>query len=595
MPPVGLGTSRFCRVKEGQGDNAPDFIASSPLEFLFVDILSGCDQWAAALARTGTGPPPAPAPVADGADAQQGVQAAPGDQQDPQDPQVLTRGPIHEAFAAPVVHDPASGPVIAKQPPGPIQEMPPDQKPSGQNVQWIPGYWSWDVTRNDYLWVSGIWRDPPPNSQWVPGYWHQVDGGSQWVSGTWIPVSNGSQQAQAPGQGEPSYLPKPPPASLEQGPTTPQPGPNMAWTPGYWSWQGNDYAWRPGFWGAVQPNWIWMPAHYVWTPSGYLFVAGYWDLPVANRGLMFAPVYYPQPIYTQPSFVFTPSISIVGSAVTANLFVSAGTNQYLFGDFYAQNFVSVGISPWFSFSFSTGPPVFYDPLFSYYAVINVRQNPHWITEVRRQYVLRRDNVAMRPPHTLIEQTRLIERTGRAEHNIAMPLNRLAAERGLKLEHVSEAERQLVRQKVAMLHQMRDQRARQEREGARTRAAGGAAAARPRPMNLPHSPVAAHPRRTRIRPGPRLLNAPKHNTGPRQRRSAAAHPGGARSGMANRSDTARQPGHAAGAEGRPGLFSRSAPRAGQTARRPAPRETPRSANAPRGQTRPGEEEERRRPE
>ena len=57
--------------------------------------------------------------------------------------------------------------------------------------------------------------------------------------------------------------------------------------------KGPNYAWRPGFWGAVQPNWIWMPAHYVWTPSGYLFVGGYWDLPVANRGLMFAPVYYP--------------------------------------------------------------------------------------------------------------------------------------------------------------------------------------------------------------------------------------------------------------------------------------------------------------
>ncbi len=70
--------------------------------------------------------------------------------------------------------------------------------------------------------------------------------------------------------------------------------------PAYWSWQGTDYAWRPGYWAAVQPNWIWMPAHYVWTPSGYLFVAGYWDLPVANRGLMFAPVYYPQPVYAQP-------------------------------------------------------------------------------------------------------------------------------------------------------------------------------------------------------------------------------------------------------------------------------------------------------
>ena len=67
-------------------------------------------------------------------------------------------------------------------------------------------------------------------------------------------------------------------------------------------------------------------------------------------------VYYPQPVYAQPGFVFTPSIGIVGPAVTANLFVQASTNQYLFGNFYAQNFVSVGITPWFSFSFATGRP-----------------------------------------------------------------------------------------------------------------------------------------------------------------------------------------------------------------------------------------------
>ena len=107
----------------------------------------------------------------------------------------MTRGPIHEAFASPVVHDPDAGPVVPKQPPDPIQEMPPDQKPAGQNIQWIPGYWSWDVSRNDFLWVSGIWRDPPPNSQWVPGYWHQVEGGNQWVPGTWMPISAGQAGA----------------------------------------------------------------------------------------------------------------------------------------------------------------------------------------------------------------------------------------------------------------------------------------------------------------------------------------------------------------------------------------------------------------
>ena len=377
-----------------------------------------------------------------------------------------------------MVHDPASGPVIPKQPPDPIQEMPPDQKPAGQNVQWIPGYWSWDVSRNDYLWVSGIWRDPPPNSQWVPGYWHQVEGGNQWVSGTWIPVSSGPAQgqAQASGQGQPSYLPQAPPQSLETGPTTPQPNPNVAWTPGYWSWQGSSYAWRPGFWGAVQPNWIWMPAHYVWTPSGYLFVAGYWDLPVANRGLMFAPVYYPQPVYAQPNFVFTPSISIVGPAVTANLFVSAGTNQYLFGDFYAQNFVSVGITPWFSFSFGDGPAGLFRP-----AVLVLRSG-------QRPAKPGLDRPGSTRLHPAARQCRdaaadhLLRgnaadrtgRTGRARDGHA------ARPGGGRTRHAARAmsakpSGSTCGQKVAQLHQLGQQRAEQEREGARARAAGGAAA------------------------------------------------------------------------------------------------------------------------
>src|SRR5207245_1393147 len=57
---------------------------------------------------------------------------------------VLTRGVVHEAFAQPVVFNPVPGPVIVKKPPEPVEELPPDQKPEGDNVAWIPGYWTWD-------------------------------------------------------------------------------------------------------------------------------------------------------------------------------------------------------------------------------------------------------------------------------------------------------------------------------------------------------------------------------------------------------------------------------------------------------------------
>src|SRR5580704_1273864 len=125
---------------------------------------------------------------------------------------VQTRGPVHEAYAAPTSLQPVPGPIIPKQPPDPIEEMPPDEKPAGDNVEWLPGYWAWDDDRNDYLWVSGIWRVPPPNRQWVPGSWHQVEGGWQWANGFWMTLQ----------QGEVQYLPPPPPPPPTALP--PQPG-----------------------------------------------------------------------------------------------------------------------------------------------------------------------------------------------------------------------------------------------------------------------------------------------------------------------------------------------------------------------------------
>ena len=109
-------------------------------------------------------------------------------------------GPVHEAFAGTVSFNPEPGIVTLKAPPEAIEELPPEQRPEGANVAWIPGYWAWDDERNDFLWVSGIWRDLPPGRQWVPGYWGQAAQGSQWTSGYWA-------DAQA---SEIEYLPEPP-------------------------------------------------------------------------------------------------------------------------------------------------------------------------------------------------------------------------------------------------------------------------------------------------------------------------------------------------------------------------------------------------
>src|SRR5262245_66206900 len=63
--------------------------------------------------------------------------------------EVLTRGPIHEAYASAVDTQPQPGLLAPKQPPDPIEEMPPDQKPEHDNVQWMAVCRSWDDGRTD--------------------------------------------------------------------------------------------------------------------------------------------------------------------------------------------------------------------------------------------------------------------------------------------------------------------------------------------------------------------------------------------------------------------------------------------------------------
>ena len=89
----------------------------------------------------------------------------------PDDLSVLTRGPLHEAFASAHQADPQSSELIFKAPPKLIDEVAPEYKPEGNNVQWISGYWAWDDSQSDFIWISGIWRDVPPTRRWVPGYW----------------------------------------------------------------------------------------------------------------------------------------------------------------------------------------------------------------------------------------------------------------------------------------------------------------------------------------------------------------------------------------------------------------------------------------
>ncbi|HEY1380685.1 MAG TPA: YXWGXW repeat-containing protein, partial [Gemmataceae bacterium] len=317
--------------------------------------------------------------------------------QDPPPPdgtEVLTRGPVHEAYANAVTTQPAPGLLAPKQPPDPIEELPPDEKPAGDNVQWIPGYWAWDDDKQDFLWVSGFWRVPPPDRTWVPGAWRDVGNGQwQWTGGFWNSAVT---------QADLQYLP-PPPAPIEAAPP-PQPGPDYVYAPGNWVYHETRYVWRPGFWYAYRPGWVYVPAHYVWTPYGCIFVDGYWDYPLRQRGVLFTPVYFSAVVYRRPGFVYTPRYVVYDDALYGALFVRPGGGYY-FGDYFEARYTALGYRSWFSISIGFGArdpyPYRYDPLFAYYRHAN---GPSWALQVNNLYVERARYPDRRPPRTLVQQT-----------------------------------------------------------------------------------------------------------------------------------------------------------------------------------------------
>jgi hypothetical protein len=272
---------------------------------------------------------------------------------------VQARGPIHEAFAQPSDAVVWPGPVIRKKPPDPVPEEPPDVKPPGDIVEWIPGYWAYDDDSQQFLWVSGCWRAPPQGTRWVPGYWNEVEGGWRWVHGFW---AKGDRQRLP-------YLPKAPPDSLDNGPTTPAPDDSSLYVPGCWVWREPRYLWRPGFWQAVRPGYVWTPAYYCETPAGYVFVDGCWDYALASRGLLFAPVAFNRPLWQNSDWYYQPDYCVDLAALTSTLFVRPAWGHYCYGDYFGDGYRRAGYYPW-----ATYGARHHDALLGYYRWAN-RGNP----------------------------------------------------------------------------------------------------------------------------------------------------------------------------------------------------------------------------
>jgi len=397
--------------------------------------------------------------------------------------EVLTRGPVHEAFAQPVVYDVGAGFTISRAPPAPLDEVVPNEKPEGNHVVWIPGYWSWDGDRNDFIWVSGCWRAVPPNTSWVPGYWAQARGGYQWIAGFWT-----AADAQ-----EIEYLPAPP-ATLEEGPQGAG-SPDSLWIPGCWVRHEGRYAWRPGFWERARPDWLWEPAHYVSTPRGWVYVEGYWDYPLERRGVAFLPIYCSPRLYGRGDFRYSPEIVLDMGVLSLGLFTSPQRSQYYFGDYYGPEYSREGFHPWYE---ARDHRDWYDPIFVHQQWQH-RDDRGWVDNQRTAYEHRRDNQSLRPARTyeaMRAQVARLPETERRQAQVARPMKEVVSERTtpFKFDTLDAKARETAAGRAKDVHAYKDTRAQWEAPAAVSRTSPEPkAVVTPREVVAPREPVRTPPR------------------------------------------------------------------------------------------------------
>jgi hypothetical protein len=393
--------------------------------------------------------------------------------------EVLTRGPVHEAFAGVISFNPEPGIVVPKAPPAPIEEVPPDVKPEGENVAWVPGYWAWDDERNDFIWVSGVWRALPPGRQWVPGYWVKTGDGYQWISGYWSDARTT----------EVAYLPPPPP-TIEAGPNIAAPSPDYIWVPGCWVWYEGRYAWRPGYWLAARPDWDWCPPYYIWTPRGYVFVEGYWDYCLERRGVLFAPVYFGPGVFVRTGYFYSPTIVISLSFFPDHLFFRPRYHHCYFGDYYAVRYYRSGYYASFTFQ---SRRYGYDPIYSRRRWEH-RHDRDWERQVINNYRYRRDHPDARPPRTWAAQKNMIAAGKTKDRSLAVaaPISELSQrpDSPVQFQPVAKQEKQQMIQREQEVRKVREERRTLESAPAIPAPAAkpGKRQIQPSTANLPQSPI-----------------------------------------------------------------------------------------------------------
>jgi hypothetical protein len=204
----------------------------------------------------------------------------------------------------------------------------------------------------------------------------------------------------------------------------------------------------------------------VWAPRGYVFVDGYWDYSIARRGVLFAPVYFRSPVYTQRSYSYSPRTAISLSVLASHLFVRPSYQHYYFGDYYGTNYSTAGYYPSYSFHSSRSG---YDPVYAEQRWRN-RHDDQWEQRRQAEFQRRRDQESARPPHTWeAQQERMRHEPSRRERSFAVgePFEELSREHSQGFRIMTSKERRDLAQRWQASRELTAERQEWENNAART--------------------------------------------------------------------------------------------------------------------------------
>lgn len=269
-----------------------------------------------------------------------------GSGQDNTVPEHLLRGPVHEGFARPHV-DRLMSLKAPRQPPAKVREIVPEGL---DDFEFVDGYWFFDDTQDEFLWVTGVLRRSPQGMTWKAGRWIQSKTGFERLPGFWQ-MTGKIQSLADRGEGK-----------------------------------------------------ILVPARKVKTLAGTVIEASHVDEVLERRGVLFAPVRFAKKQLEESLVLRLEDCEPLATGnMLMHMFVDKAQDQFHFGDFYGKITEAGSRVPWHQVDRVPSS------LLSQYERIHRRLGMNFSERLENWAQMFEDRPGLRPPMTCVGALQLANR------------------------------------------------------------------------------------------------------------------------------------------------------------------------------------------